>query len=76
MELNCCKKIKVENRSTELKKGTINFEFHKQFEVPIGIIEFDGFLKAYCRIWPEPDKTGKSSPEYFRKSSSDIDTVF
>ena len=63
MGLSCCKKIKVENRSTELKKGTISFEFDKQFEVPMAIIEFDGFLKVYCRIWPETDKLQEESPE-------------
>ena len=41
-------------------------------------IEFDGFLKAYCRIWSDTDlhQSAEESLEYFRKSSSDFDTVF
>ena len=76
MGLSCCKKIKVKNKSTKLKKGTISFEFDKQFEVPMTIIQFDGFLKAYYRIWPKNDKAQESSLKYFKKSLSDLDTVF
>ena len=46
MGLSCCKKTKVKNKSTKVKKGTISFEFDEQFEVPMAIIQFDGFLKS------------------------------
>ena len=68
--------MKVKNSSTELKKGKITFEFDEQFEVPTAVIQFNGFLKAYCRIWPESDKAQESSPEYFKRSSSDLDQCF
>ena len=65
MVLSCCKKIKVKNKSTKFKKYTTSFEFDEPFEVPMRIIQFDGFLEAYCRIWPKNDKAQESSPEYF-----------
>ena len=53
MGLCCCKKITVENRTSEVKKGNIKIEFDDQFSVLIVIADFDGFLTAHCRVWRE-----------------------
>ena len=41
MGLPCCKKIVIENRTVDAKKGKIKIEFDDQFEVPIAIIKID-----------------------------------
>ena len=48
MGLSCCKKIKVENRSDEIKKGKVRIEYDEQFSLPMVLVDFDGFLTAQC----------------------------
>ena len=75
MGLCCRKKITVENRTSEVKKGNIKIEFDNQFSVPIVIADFDGFLTAHCRVWRE--MKDEESPEYLKKFTSvqSLDTV-
>ena len=78
MGLSCCKKILIENRAVDAKEGKIKIEFDDQFEVPIVIIEIDGFLTLTCRLWTEMIEKKEESPEYLKKfpSVKSLDTVF